>query len=192
MPAPERRYTFPAPPRGWLGGWVPWHVELLRTDDLYIAVMGAVAYPTGVTITIGARARRRWSKSAVGNRSERPERPGPFGGLGGKFGVGFADGQKVALLETITAPDSTQPGLVVRSGGGSAEEWALDLWLWPLPPPGPLTLAMSWIERGISERTVLLDANELLAAAGKAEMLWPDDDDEPTDSTRLTRYLPPH
>lgn len=187
---PEAGRTFPGPPPDWLGGWVPWHVELARTDDHYVAVMGAVVYPTGATITIACRSRIWSGKSGDGVASRSVhERPGPFGGVGGKLGVAFADGQKVALLETMSARDDTQPGLVVRSGGGSTEEWAVDLWLWPLPPPGPLTIAMSWTERGISEREVLLDASELMNAAEKAERLWPND--EPGGSTRITTFIPP-
>lgn len=40
-------------------------------------------------------------------------------------------------------------------------------WLWPLPPPGPITFAMSWEKFHVAEVTVVADADEL--AASQAE-----------------------
>jgi len=54
----------------------------------------------------------------------------------------------------------------------------MSYWLWPLPPPGPLTWVASWAEVGSTETTVEVDASVLEEAAASAEQLWNEDDAE--------------
>ena len=49
------------------------------------------------------------------------------------------------------------------------------MWLWPLPPDGPLTFVLSLSERGIDESTTTIDAAKILTAAAHAENLWESD-----------------
>ena len=39
------------------------------------------------------------------------------------------------------------------------------LWLWPLPPDGPLTFVLSWDVLDLDERIVTVDATELVDAS---------------------------
>ncbi|MGE0794264.1 MAG: hypothetical protein AB7H43_05505 [Acidimicrobiia bacterium] len=48
----------------------------------------------------------------------------------------------------------------------------MELWLWPLPPAGPVTFAFAWPARGIEEATVVVDAQVFRTAALRAEQLW--------------------
>ena len=48
------------------------------------------------------------------------------------------------------------------------------LWLWGLPPPGPLTFACQWPAGQIPPSQAELDAGLVLAAATRARTLWPD------------------
>jgi hypothetical protein len=91
------------------------------------------------------------------------------------FGVGFADGRK-AMLGRLFPPnleeDPDGPVLMPRGGGAGGEEWRMGMWLWPLPPSGPLTVVTSWAERDQNERAVTIDAAELVEASEHAEQLW--------------------
>jgi hypothetical protein len=49
------------------------------------------------------------------------------------------------------------------------------IWLWPLPPEGPLNLVTAWPRGGLEETTITVDAAELVSAANNAEELWPDE-----------------
>ena len=53
--------------------------------------------------------------------------------------------------------------------GGS---WNRDVWLWPLPTPGPLRVVSAWPDRGIAETSVTTDAAPVLDAAARARPLW--------------------
>ncbi len=49
------------------------------------------------------------------------------------------------------------------------------MWLWPLPPPGPLTFVCAWPAEGVEETHAQIDGAEILAASARAVELWPDD-----------------
>jgi hypothetical protein len=48
------------------------------------------------------------------------------------------------------------------------------VWLWGLPPPGPLTFACHWPTRQIPASRAQLDAELVLDAAQRAQTLWPE------------------
>jgi hypothetical protein len=63
---------------------------------------------------------------------------------------------------------------LVRWEGYDLLAWEVDVWMWGLPPPGPLVFASEWPARGISETRVEIDAGLVLEAAGRAVPIWPD------------------
>lgn len=48
----------------------------------------------------------------------------------------------------------------------------MDQWLWPRPPPGPLTFIAEWPKHGIPESQVTFDGDNLRRAAEDAIELW--------------------
>lgn len=93
-----------------------------------------------------------------------------------RFGVQFADGRKATNLAAPwpTGPDETPEGpiLVLHSGGGGGKSWTQNLWVWPLPPAGPLAFVCEWPAEGIELTRVAIDAGLILDAAERAETLW--------------------
>ena len=51
-------------------------------------------------------------------------------------------------------------------------DWSV--WLWPLPPPGRLAFVVQWSAEDIAEKRHEIDANAILEAAERAEVLWSD------------------
>jgi hypothetical protein len=43
----------------------------------------------------------------------------------------------------------------------------------PLPPEGPVSFVVAWPSFGIPESRTVLDSAPILAAAGRAQLLWP-------------------
>jgi hypothetical protein len=151
-------------PEGWLGGFVPVRLVLARTADLVITVGPFEAFPTGIRFALKVRSRESIHASAA-----------LAGGM--QLGVAFPDGSKWqgmsagrrTSLETLPpAPNVTPMG-----GRGNGSDSQLDLWLWPLPPAGPITFALCWPARGIAETTAQVDGALLRAAAAEAQQLWP-------------------
>jgi hypothetical protein len=75
---------------------------------------------------------------------------------------------------------------LVRPGGrgGGGGYWRQTHWVWPLPPAGPLVFVCEWPATGIPLTRNELDAQAILDAAARAEVIfsdeglpdWPDDE----------------
>jgi hypothetical protein len=147
---------------------------LARNENLFAVLTDVAAFPTGVEFSILARF-------GPGITNEPPG-PGrrmwmPFhltGPDGPRLGIGSADGRKAVsgIMRPTPLGEPDHPVLLARSGGGGGDEWRQGFWLWPLPPPGPLLVVISGGGMGIGERSVTLDASELVTAAEHAEQLW--------------------
>lgn len=55
------------------------------------------------------------------------------------------------------------------SGGGGLRTWDYLLWLFPLPPPGRISLLCEWPAKGIAEGGSQMDVYAIIDAARRAE-----------------------
>jgi hypothetical protein len=155
---------------GMVGGFVPWRIILARTEIGYAAVQSFEAFPSGVEFALVQRFR---------NEIDPLTRP-PFGidPQALRIGVQFSDGRSGATQMFTGRSRPLRSGEVLvgtRGGTGHRGEQHMNMWLWPLPPPGPMRWFSVWPETGITEHSVEIDASELVSAAAAAERLWPDD-----------------
>lgn len=212
-PRRERRHAPPwlSAPRGTLPGVVPLELILARTAQVAVCVTRLGAYASGFELELvtmasdeaeeldplffegrGMRGRRR-----QGAASEIPD-----GML--RFGIEFADGRKatntadqplanlaggtmsvstaVSELGKVQAPAA--PVLLLGGGGGGGGNWRQCVWIWPLPPPGRLAFVSQWPEAGIELTRSDIDAQIILDAAARAQMIFTDAD--PYDSAALS------
>src|SRR5262249_41204420 len=97
-----------------------------------------------------------------------------------RFGVQFADERAATNLGNRPFPlpqaDPDHPLLVPNSGGGDDQRYDQQFWVWPLPPPGPLTFVCEWPAFGIPETREEIDAQLVLDAATRSIELWPAED----------------
>jgi hypothetical protein len=57
--------------------------------------------------------------------------------------------------------------------GGTRFAVEHEVFLWPLPPAGPLKLVVQWTDRQIPETSTTLDGGAIRAAAKDAAEIWP-------------------
>lgn len=174
-PEPRRRQPWEGPPRGVIGGWVPWHIVLARSDRAFAVLRDFEAFPSGLNFELVTYYKEDDPTRPMGRR-HRMRDPEAF-----RLGVRFSDGRKAASTEWPRREDDGDPALPVLhpgGGGGGGGKWEMSYWLWPLPPPGPLTWVASWAEVGSAETAVEVDASVLEEAAASAEQLWNEDDAE--------------
>jgi hypothetical protein len=151
------------PPEGWIGGFLPTRLVLARTADHLVTISSIEALPEGVLLQLRILSRM-------------PEVHGvPGGDDSYRFGVEFADGRK--WQTGMADPRIYDPGpddvvVVARGGGGSSNHLRVELWLWPVPPEGPLTFAFEWKRVGIPETLLTIEGAHVRAAAAEAERLW--------------------
>lgn len=74
------------------------------------------------------------------------------------------------------SPADEPPGPLLlphRGGGGHDQRWDTGYWVWPLPPPGPVTFICQWPAYRIAETRGEIDARLIVDAAGEAREIWP-------------------
>jgi hypothetical protein len=161
------------PPENVIPATVALDAILLRRPELAIWIADALVFPSGLSFGINIQRRER------SDAHEPPMFFGPVAADDPRFGLQLADGRKVVVRRLgemqpfLKRPD--QPVLRPRSGSGGANRSRADMWLWPLPPAGPLTFVCAWPAEAVGETSVQIDAAPILAAASRAVEMWPDD-----------------
>jgi hypothetical protein len=162
---------------------------LAQTERYAVCVTRLGAYPIGFEFDL-------LSLAAPGDQESEELDPmlfGPGRHRGGRhrgmlddeflrIGVQFADGAKAT---NVPGPhphfDHEPDGPVLHGGGGGGGggHWRQAEWVWPLPPPGPLAFVCEWPAAGIPETRKEIDAQLILDAAERAQVIFADDDGGP-------------
>lgn len=93
--------------------------------------------------------------------------------------VQFPDGKEAASTEDVIAARawaqndrSRQPLIFPGGGRGRARCWERDYWIWPLPSAGILAFTYEWPEAGIELTRWEIDAQGILDAAARAQVVF--------------------
>ncbi len=164
------------PPPGWLAGVVASHHIVFHTDEASLSVGPFDAYPTGVLIRFRLTVRHPTGRLGddLHDLFVRPHHRGSTSAGTLRVGMLLADGFRWDDAAGHRPP-SGERHVGLHGGHGSESEAGQDLWLWPLPPPGPITFVTEWKHRGIDETRINVDAQAILEAAERAIELWPAD-----------------
>lgn len=167
-----RRFS---PPENELPAPLDLRVELLRTDDVCVAVVGGSAYSTGVLLHVTVRVRP--GSLSVEQRRERAYGLPPFHHEV-LVGMTLPGG---AVVSTLGAQPWARTGelgpddpLLVLHGSSTTDTVAqTSVWLTPAPPAGRIGLVVAHPELGVGEVEAELDGAAIAAACGRAVELWP-------------------
>ena len=145
-------------------GVVPVALLLARTDTHAVLIDGLLVYPNGFDFDLAVRRHPGRARHRHGGHLWEDQL---------RLEVRFADGRSA----------DNGPGRWPRPGDDQLPEPLLyqstsgpdggHVWLWGLPPPGPLTFACQWPTEQIPPSQAELDAGLVLAAAARARILWP-------------------
>ncbi len=187
-PPPQVHRPPPSPawagaPEGVLPGIVATELVIAETEQYAICVTRICAYPTGFTFELLTLARSYESVDPLmfgPHGAHRRRRRGEHGDLEPqelRYGIQFADGRKATSLQDRYGTDSGAPasGILLRQngGGGGGRSYRQEMWVWPLPPPGPLSFVCEWPAAGIDLTRHDIDAAVVTDAATRARALWP-------------------
>jgi hypothetical protein len=168
------RYAMPewwGPPDNWMGINLPIDVILARSERAALVVGALTAYPAGFAFDVLATAPDNIDVEEVGfMHFGRPRSTDLAAML--RIRLRFADGTTVEEDDLRARLPNDQPTTPVlrRSSGGGGSSFRLNLWAWPLPPPGPMSLVCEWPGRG-SEH--ILDGSAIREAADRCVEVWP-------------------
>jgi len=177
----ERWQRRMSPPENEFPAGVGITVLLANTDDVAVGLTQMEAFTTGFRFNLAVRLRQLPLGLVRGElfmhiSSHAPEVPLEKQLL---VGIEYPDGRRASSLGDIRA---LRPGAVMEDDrlvlvpqGGSGAELAVDqgFWVAPLPPPGPVTVVVTWPGFGLEETRTVLDGDRLLTAATASQILWP-------------------
>jgi hypothetical protein len=146
-------------------GVVPVELLVARTDTHAVLVGSLLVYSTGFDFDL-----------AVRRRPGHPRHHEHRWGYDLRLEVRFADGRSAdndpRRRPRPSGDQPPDPPLLYQSTSGPDGG---HVWLWGLPPPGPLTFACEWPARQIPPSEAALDAGLVLEAAARATSLWPNE-----------------
>jgi len=171
---------------GGLAGVAALELVLARTDWVAVGIPRVCGFPQGFEIelrVISGDGEELDSRLFHAHRAGhlRPDAQGLLPPEMLWLGVEFADGSRVskvmpAVRDLEVAPEGVAPeGPVMwpQGGGGGAGDWRQSLWVWPLPPKGPVRFSCEWPALSISLVRHTIDGQLILAAAASAQVLSP-------------------
>jgi hypothetical protein len=171
------------PPEDELGGIVPLDIEAIANPDLVIALTHLTVYPQGFSLRFIALTAAEPGELCSDDEGRD---------LALRFGVEFADGRRSDAknhwilrdgedsehwrFPERLPPDRERDIFITGIGGGSLPtRHRCACWIWPLPPPGPLTLRAGWPAAGAPVQSIQIDAGTVLDAAAVSRPLWEDE-----------------
>lgn len=190
-PRPERPLNVPKMP-AWMhqpsdevGVLVPNAAVIARSKQALVALAGFRVYSKGVEILLMLRVLSDFVlEDPTGvqwlmRRSVDPTNDSLPDTIF-RFGIEFSDGRRATSLERnwfgpdwqAKPPPSIHLGIARGGGGGAAFDW--EFWLWPLPPPGVVTLVCEYPQVGIALTRYEVETAPLLEAASQSIKLWED------------------
>jgi hypothetical protein len=182
-PEPEPARAMPrwAKPDTTLGGTVATEETILgRGDAAVVGLSGLTAYPNGFAFLLTVILREEDHRGRVFHLGfhrdfvdDEPPAPEFL-----RVGVQYADGTTATNLGGYPGPleeGAEDPLLLLQDGGGGGgRRYEQGYWVWPLPPPGPVTFVCEWPAYGIAESQTEVDAQLIRDAAARAVTIWPD------------------
>ncbi|MPQ96664.1 hypothetical protein GB931_01760 [Modestobacter sp. I12A-02628] len=189
---PELDPVWGGPPHGELPVPTATSVVVGRSASTVVSLDAVRCWSTGLTLDLsihlveaGRGARRALFHALDAHHGRGPlDLFLPAGGL--RLGVQYADGRRTSTVEESAwlsvpqdvAPADWLPDQVVLEGldrpRAWGRTWRRTLWMWPVPPPGDVTVVCLWPDRGIEETRSSFPAGPVIAACAGAGPLWPD------------------
>ena len=184
-PPPERARQW-APPswdrpsEGTLPAIVPVGEVVHRTDDVVVELEQLRVYPNGFTINLFILTNPHVGQGRANYRmlgGAGPDQALRFPRIGVRFADGRTAGREANLGSNLdVAKDDrgipTEPILRMTGGGGGSDGYHFGVWVYPLPPDGPLDVYVSLPAADDPESKVVLDGAAVRSAAERAQVIW--------------------
>ncbi|MGN6217692.1 MAG: hypothetical protein ACTHN7_12195 [Solirubrobacterales bacterium] len=180
-PPPPSKYVFTelpqedwmGPPRDGLPTVVPVERVIAKTKDVALYLANLWVFATGFEFEVFVIAREgdgldpyRWEPDFKALEA------GVIPAEQLRLGIEFPDGSTATNLREGREREGLVPKppvMTMRGGLYSGDDWEQRYWVWPLPPPGPLTLVCEWPAAGVPLTRLELDSAAIRAAADRVQ-----------------------
>lgn len=191
---PQRHWSAPAwdrPSEGTVPWLLPVNAVVHRSEDAVVWVESIAVYPNGFLVNVrllvdphrspmelrGPMMRRGARAPRVGVRFADGRTAGQEAGMAGGWigatptSVGIGPAPQQGPAKDVNGFPTTPIARPVGGGGGS-HGWRFGVWVYPLPPEGPLEVFVSMPVVGLDEGKIEVDGGEVRAAAARAIIVW--------------------
>ncbi len=178
-----------SPPDDRLGRVVPLDLRLAANEDAAIFLTHVRVHPQGFGFGLTVLTREEpgvvCAEALRKARLEDADSEEIYLHLGVEFADGRRANSRTAWIHTgegapmlLSLPKQVPPDpaeeIILNVGGHELAErrFTGDGWVWPLPPPGPLTFHSGWPAAGLPLQGTEIDAARVLTAAEGEPPLW--------------------
>ncbi len=167
------------PSEGVLPAVIPVNAVLHRGAAVAVELDLLRVYPNGFTINLFILMNPHHGQEPFGRfvRGTDPMQRFP------RIGVRFADGRTVGRgpSEPMFGPGNvskddrgvpTEPVMRMTGGGGGSNGFHCGVWVFPLPPEGPLEIFVALPAAEVAEVKTTVDGASIRAAAERAKVIW--------------------
>lgn len=174
-PDPEPSPPWIGPPHGMLPGVAALELVLARAERAAVYVGRCAVYSTGFELELRVLVRDDDLDPSLNGIYHHPGGRSTYEEML-RFGIEFSDGRRATNVggSWPGADEPQGPVLLGMGGGGGGGSWRQDFWVWPLPPPGQVSLVCEWPAAGIELCRTEFDADVLLEAGKRARRLFAD------------------
>ncbi|WP_143115965.1 hypothetical protein [Lentzea xinjiangensis] len=147
-------------------------IRLATTDEVCVVLECVSHWPEGFTLHMALFLAA--ATKEIPHFLHHPLAPPPPPG-GPSLAVRFADGRKATTPDPLDhARDIGEMVTlnVTSTVGGGETHLRQGIYVHPLPPPGPVVIAVRWPARGVGEASTELDGAEIRAGAARALRIW--------------------
>lgn len=151
--------------------------DIVYGDDIAMVFDAVRVYTNGFELLFHVACRRPVGEVGV-DRATPPwsARAGPAGlRIGFESSDGRCAGEEPLDLVSVVKDSDGLPYIPVTILEGrltGSHRFDLVAWCWPLPPTGPLTVYVQWLDRGIPESSRQLSGDAVLNAAAAVQRVW--------------------
>lgn len=170
------------PSEGTLPVVVPVHEVVARTDDMVLTVDHLRAYSNSFTIELLhlTNPHRSFGRIAHTDRLMGGVGPFPIDEQMPRVRVRFADGRTGSVSTSPGDEDipkdpegiPTQPVLGLAHAGGGSKGFRYGIWVFPLPPEGPVEIYVGLPGDQANEAVVEIDSSDIAEAGRRAVVVW--------------------
>ena len=185
-----------AAPQHWLPGTPGVSAVVARNEHTLVRLTFTAAYPRGAVLELDALLNPEGPDTEP-LHIHHHRHGGQFAG-DLRLGLLWPDGRRVESTsgwhpghDGSEAPGTDDFHIAMHGGGGGGISWSWQVWLWPLPPAGPVEVFCRWDDRGIPETATSVDLTAVVVAAADAEELWPLPELPVDEETGWFAYSPP-
>ena len=151
------------PPSSYVGVDCNLGLVLAKTDAVFLTAQSFVAYPSGFSFQVEVRVN-----------------PGHTIDLSGlQIGLAYGETEYGVKIDEPHAHMENEVGIAMLAhphaeilASDDVRFACISLWVWPLPPPGPVELWCSWPDQRIMKDEAAFDSTILHDLARDAQRLW--------------------